>query len=68
VPQLQPIQPLQQVQNEGAEMGGYRKASLPEKFGEMSHFASHFDQAMSLNMNENPQPKSFNKPTEMYFY
>ena len=65
---MQSIQPLQQVQNEDIG-GGYRKASLPEKFGEMNHFASHFDQAMSLNMNENPQSKQFNKShnAQMYF-
>lgn len=64
----QSIQPLQQVQTESADMGGYRKASLPEKFGEMNHFASHFDQAMSLNMNENTQTKPYNKPSQMYFW
>ena len=56
-PFLQQNIPNHQMQNDSSNIGGFRKASLPEKFGEMNNFASHFDQAMNLNLNKPSSPQ-----------
>ncbi len=64
------VQPVPQGgQGDSGEMGGFRKGSNAEKYGEMNNFASHFDQAMSLNMNDGSQQKGFmNKPSSPGMY
>ena len=49
-------------------MGGLRKGSLPDKFGDMNNFSNQFEQSMNLNMNDNFQGKPFNKPQSPHMY
>lgn len=62
------FQEFAQPQNEGQDMGGLRKGSLPEKFGDMNNFSNQFEQSMNLNMNDNFQGKPFNKPQSPHMH